>query len=445
MGEGSSSRRLGGPTGRVSARLLAASLHVSRQYGWLLVAAGLLACWAITLLAGGAAIVPAHYFYIPILFAGIRFGAGGSFATALAAGVLAGPLSYADVSQRTHQTLLDWGTRTVFFVVIGQVLTAMIAIAVESRREELSDLDSARCLASALDDSRFEVYFQPIVSLCNQESDGCAPGTTERVTGAEALLRMHDTDGNLVGPDQFIPNAERTGMIRPVGEFVLRDACRQVVSWQARGLLGPSFMLSVNVSPLQLDAGDFAERVAGVLKETGLDPSWLQLEITETALAESREQFLTSLHSLRRLGVHLALDDFGTGHSTLAEVQRLPVDVIKIDRQFVATLGSGGSPIAENVVSLARSLGLGTVAEGVETDGQARHLRSLGCDSAQGYFYGHPVPADEFELARLAHGPSAGPDADLGAGPTRAELPRRSPADAPRRRIAAPDSAAETG
>jgi EAL domain-containing protein (putative c-di-GMP-specific phosphodiesterase class I) len=384
-----------------SSRVLALVLHVSSKYGVVLIIGGLAVCWAVPMACGGASVVPPHLFYIPILFAGLRFGWLGSLLTACASAILAGPLMYADVATRTPQTLSDWGSRALFFIVIGQILTAMSAVAVEACRREIEDLDTGRLLARAMDQSRFEVYFQPIVAL---------PGG-DAVVGAEALVRLNDPDRGLVAPDEFIPDAECTGMIRPLGEFVLRSACEQLVAWRRSGVVGAGFTLSVNVSPRQLDAADFPARVAGILRETGMDPAQLQLEITETALAEHPDQFTASLHSLRRLGVGLALDDFGTGHSTLAELQRLPVGLIKIDRVFVDALGRGESAIAQNVVSLARSLGLSTVAEGVETDRQARILGEIGCDKAQGYLYGRPVPGSQFELSLMAH---AGIDADSG-------------------------------
>lgn len=377
-------------------KVLNTALHVSRDYGVLLLVGALALSWAIPTLCGGASIVPPHLFYLPILFAGLRFGALAALGTSVASGLLAGPLMYSDVSSRTSQSLLDWGTRAVFFVVIGQLMTAMCAMAVADRRCKLDDLDTAQRLVAAMDQARFVVHFQPIVSL----------GERSSMTGAEALVRLRGLDGELVGPDEFIPSAERTGMIRPLGEFVLRSACEQMVAWRRQGLVDASFTLSVNVSPRQLDAADFTDRVAGVLRETAMDPGQLQLEITETALAEHPEQFTATLHALRRLGVRLALDDFGTGHSTLAEVQRLPVSTIKVDRVFVAALGDGRSAIAENVVSLARSLELSSVAEGVETAEQARLLTEMGCERGQGYLYGRPVPGDEFALSLVAAGSS---------------------------------------
>lgn len=392
-----------------SSRALAVVLHVSAKYGVALIVGGLAVCWAVELASGGASVVPPHLFYIPILFAGLRFGARASFVTALAAGILAGPLMYADVSDQTAQQLSEWVARLLFFVVIGQILTAMAAVAVESSRKQIEDLDAGRALARAMDESRFEVFFQPIVSFADHG----------RVTGAEALVRLHDPERGIVAPDEFIPTAECTGMIRPLGELVLRSACEQLVAWRRNGLVDADFTLSVNVSPRQLDAADFPDRVAGVLRETAMDPAQLQLEITETALAEHPDQFTASLHSLRRLGVCLALDDFGTGHSTLAEVQRLPVAVIKIDRVFVAALGDGDGDraIAENVVSLGRSLGLTTVAEGVETDAQADVLARMGCDRGQGYLYGRPVPGEQFALSLMATSDRRNKGGGTGAAP----------------------------
>jgi EAL domain-containing protein (putative c-di-GMP-specific phosphodiesterase class I) len=318
--------------------------------------------------------------------------------TAGAAAVLAGPLTDADVSTSTPQTFSDWGVRGLAFILIGQVLTAMASMAETAREEDLADLAITKRLSAAMDQSRLLVHFQPIMSLAD-------PG---RLLGAEALVRLDEHERGLVGPVEFIPSAERSGLIRPLGEHVLRTACRQVVAWRAQGLVDDEFTLSVNVSPRQLDAVDFPERVDSVLRATGMDPARLQLEITETCVAEDRGRFVDALHSLHRLGIELALDDFGTGHSTLAEVQQLPIDVIKVDRQFVAGLGADGVAIVSNVLDLARSVGMSTIAEGVETAEQERVLASLGCDAAQGYLYGAAVAADDFAV-RLVAAPSDRP------------------------------------
>ncbi|MGB6058072.1 MAG: EAL domain-containing protein, partial [Microthrixaceae bacterium] len=292
------------------------------------------------------------------------------------------------------QELSDWGTRLVWFVVIGQMLTAIATMTVTAVERELEHLRSASALWGALDRQEFEVYFQPVVTMkdCN------------RVVGAEALVRWNDPTDGFLGPDDFIPLAEATGMVGAIDVWVLAKACAQAVEWLEDGLIDSTFKLSVNVAASELDKPNYAELVAGVLAATGLDPKQLHLEITERELADDVRQFLDTLHDLRRLGVKLALDDFGTGHSTLARVQNLPLDVIKIDRSFIATLGHGsdGGAIAENVVALARSLNVVTVAEGVETTAQAEMLRQMGCDLAQGYLFGQAVPQDDFRLALAA-------------------------------------------
>lgn len=371
--------------------ILGASLRVSRRSAALLIVAGLLVAWAATFTLGGAVKVAPHYFYVPILLAGIRFGATGAMFTSIASGLLAGPLTYADGSARTPQSLSDWGTRLLFFVVIGQVLTAIATMTTAAIARELDDLRTARSLWDALDREEFELYFQPIVSLTDRQ----------QVVGTEVLIRWNDPVRGLVCPDDFIPLAESTGIIGAIDAWVLREACACAVRWIEEGIVGPAFKVSVNASASELDKPTYAERVAAVLAATGLAPEQLRIEITETALAEDARRFVDTLHDLKRLGVKLALDDFGIGHSTLAQVQRLPLDVIKIDRSFVVTLDHSiaGSAIAENVVALARSLNVLTVAEGVETAEQAEMLRHMGCDLAQGYLFGHPVPQDEFRLA----------------------------------------------
>jgi EAL domain-containing protein (putative c-di-GMP-specific phosphodiesterase class I) len=380
----------GGGSSRFGRWLMGATLRMSGRHALVLTAVGLAICWVVTMAFGGASKVPPHSFYVPILFAGIRFGAWGALGAAVASTALAGPLSYADVSAGTAQAAMDWGSRGVYFVLIGQALTAVATLNSHAAAKELSDLRAAKGLWTALDRGRFEVYFQPVVSMA---------GAGE-VVGAEALVRLHDAERGLVAPDQFIPLAEQTGMIRPLGAWVLRSACAEVARWRTAGLVGPHFTLAVNVSARELEAPSFCEGVSDVLHQTGLAPSMLFLEITETAVAEDPERFINALHGLHRLGIGLALDDFGIGHSSLAEVQRLPVDVIKIDKSFVATLGHGehGSAIARNIVSLAASLDVFTVVEGVETSEQADILTRMGCDLAQGYLFGRPVPADAFEL-----------------------------------------------
>ncbi|MEW6515144.1 MAG: EAL domain-containing protein [Pseudomonadota bacterium] len=214
-------------------------------------------------------------------------------------------------------------------------------------------------------------------------------------TGAEALLRWNSAELGSVAPVRFIPLAEETGIIVPVGEWILRQVCRQMVAWRAAGLVVPK--VSVNLSVKQIERIDIVALVQSVLAETGLDPATLELEITESVIMNI-EDSLTILDKLHGLGVHLAIDDFGTGYSSLSYLKKLPVNTLKIDRAFVIGIGSnsGDEAIIDTIVSLARSLGLSTVAEGVDSQQQLDYLKALGCDEIQGYFFSQAVPADEF-------------------------------------------------
>ncbi len=219
-----------------------------------------------------------------------------------------------------------------------------------------------------------------------------------RPTGAEALLRWHSAELGSVAPVRFIPLAEETGIIVPLGEWILRQVCRQMVAWRAAGLRVPK--VSVNLSVKQIERIDIVALVESALAETGLEPAALELEITESAIMNI-EDALTILENLHRLGVHLAIDDFGTGYSSLSYLKKLPVHTLKIDRAFVVGIGSnaGDEAIIDTIMSLARSLGLTTVAEGVDSQQQLDYLKAIGCDEIQGYYFGKPQPADEF-LAR---------------------------------------------
>lgn len=216
-----------------------------------------------------------------------------------------------------------------------------------------------------------------------------------RPTGAEALLRWNSAELGSVAPVRFIPLAEETGIIVPLGEWILRQVCRQMMVWRAAGLNVPK--VSVNLSVKQIERIDNVALVNSALTETGLEPAALELEITESVIMNI-ENALTILDNLHRLGVHLAIDDFGTGYSSLSYLKKLPVNTLKIDRAFVIGIGAseGDEAIIRTIVALAHSLGLTTVAEGVDSPAQLEYLRVLGCDEIQGYFFGKPQAADEF-------------------------------------------------
>jgi diguanylate cyclase (GGDEF)-like protein/PAS domain S-box-containing protein len=228
------------------------------------------------------------------------------------------------------------------------------------------------------------LYYQPIVELA-----------TGRVTGVEALLRWQHPTRGLVSPLDFIDVAEESGLIVPVGRWVLSEACRQVARWQRD--TGLPLRLSVNISARQLQAPRLAEHVARTLRSTGVRPNDLVLEITESMLVDDAERTIGKLHLLRELGVKLAIDDFGTGYSSLNYLRRLPVDVLKIDRSFVQGIGTESelTALTGAIVGIGRDLGLDTVAEGIEEQGQLDALRAMGCVLGQGYLYARPLPADE--------------------------------------------------
>ncbi|HEV3186204.1 MAG TPA: EAL domain-containing protein [Xanthobacteraceae bacterium] len=239
-------------------------------------------------------------------------------------------------------------------------------------------------LRDAIAREEFELHYQTIVEF-----------GTKDVCGAEALLRWRHPAHGLVGPDQFIPLAEETGLIVPLGEWTLRRACAEAARWPAR------IKLAVNLSPAQFGRGDIADVVTGALKDSGLAPERLELEITESVLLKQNENNLNTLYRLKELGVSIVLDDFGTGYASLTYLHMFPFDKIKIDKSFVHELSSSAecAAIVCAVVGLGGSLGIGTVAEGVETHEQFALLRVAGCRQAQGYLFSRPVPASELSFA----------------------------------------------
>jgi len=242
-------------------------------------------------------------------------------------------------------------------------------------------------LRVALEKDQFELHYQPQVDL-----------ETGRLTGTEALIRWRrpgsGSDSHVVSPDDFIPVAEDTGLIIPIGHWVVKEACRQAKLWQEEGY--PPVTMSVNISVVQFRQQDLVERIQEVLDETGLPAEWLELEITESIVADDIERITKMLVELKALGIRVAIDDFGTGYSSLSYLTRLPFDKLKIDQSFVRNTDRQNWAIVRAVVQLARSLELKIVAEGVETMESMHQLRDLGCHIGQGYYFSRPVPATEF-------------------------------------------------
>jgi diguanylate cyclase (GGDEF)-like protein len=251
-----------------------------------------------------------------------------------------------------------------------------------SRAFERLSLESS--LRQALDREEFRVYYQPRVEI-----------SSGKLLSFEALVRWQHPELGLVSPGQFIPLAEETGLIVPMGEWVLRTACAQNRAWQDEGL--DPVRVSVNLSSLQFQQANLFDTVVRALSETKLDAEWLELELTESLLMENAEAVVATLKRFRDTGIHLSIDDFGTGYSSLSYLKRFPIDALKIDQSFIreVTTNADDAALATSIILMGRSLKLRVVAEGVETESQLSFLRIMQCDEAQGYLYSPPVPAAE--------------------------------------------------
>jgi len=247
-------------------------------------------------------------------------------------------------------------------------------------------VDIERDLKKALDKGEFYLLYQPQVN-----------SKTGRVEAVEALIRWNHPKRGVIPPNQFIPVAEDTGLIIPIGEWVLRTACEQNKQWQDKGY--KPVRVSVNISPIQLRRWDFVNLLERILEEVQLDPSYLELEITENSLMESMEENIEILDRLRQMGVRIALDDFGTGYSSLNYLQQLPINNMKIDKSFVQDIANdrNKSYIAESIIQLAHRLNLEVIAEGVETEEQLRILVNKNCDIIQGFIFSEPLPSRKVE------------------------------------------------
>lgn len=263
----------------------------------------------------------------------------------------------------------------------------------EMNAQSLKRLELESKLRSALARDEFLIYYQPQV-LANRQ-----------VVGAEALVRWRHPELGLISPGEFIPLAEDTGMIVPIGEWVLRTACAQVRRWRDEGL---ALRIAVNLSPRQFQQENLIEQVRRALDESGLEPRYLDLEVTESSIMKDAALTIEILRGLKEMGIQISIDDFGTGYSSLSYLKRFPIDVLKIDRSFVrdSSTDAGDAAIVMAIITLAHSLNLKVIAEGVETEEQLRLLRLLRCDEMQGYLFSVPLPAEEFKQVLLASQPA---------------------------------------
>ena len=280
-------------------------------------------------------------------------------------------LKRADIAMYQAKTA---GRHTIRF--FDQQLQSVVAMRVAMEVE----------LRAGIDTEQLVLYFQP-------QTDGIG-GTT----GAEALVRWQHPERGLVSPANFIPLAEETGLILPLGSWVLAAACRQIAAWSGQRQMA-HLSVAVNVSARQFQHKDFVASLLDILAATKADPHKLKLELTESMLLDDVEGIIVKMESLKKCGIRFSLDDFGTGYSSLSYLKRLPLSQLKIDQSFVrdVTSDANDAAIARTIISLGRSLGLEVIAEGVETEGQRNFLADLGCHAYQGYLFGRPAPANEFE------------------------------------------------
>ncbi|HEV2762710.1 MAG TPA: EAL domain-containing protein, partial [Pyrinomonadaceae bacterium] len=305
-------------------------------------------------------------------------------------------LSSADY-HRPEELLRDADTAMYRAKKLGKARHEVFEQAMHARAMNLLGLE--RDLRWAVERRELFLQYQPIVSL-----------DTGALRGFEALVRWQHPERGLIPPAEFIPIAEETGLIIPIGRWVLGEACRQMSRWQQLSPAGGPLPMNVNLSGKQFTQPDLIDQIREVLRETGLDPRSLKLEITESVVMENIETATRTLEQLRALGVELGIDDFGTGYSSLSYLQRFPVGTLKIDRSFISriTESDGTAEIVRTIMKLAQTLGMDVVAEGVETEQQRARLRALECESGQGYYFSRPMDGDAAEAFFLSRFPPAG-------------------------------------
>jgi EAL domain-containing protein (putative c-di-GMP-specific phosphodiesterase class I) len=376
---------------RTAVRVAGVSAGTSPTTAVALVVGLIGASWAVAFTLGGAGPVPPHWFYIPIMFAALRFGWPGTLLTSAVSGLAAGPMLPLEVGAGTPQAFSDWGMRAAFFVGIGQALALLVHQPPALRLGALRLAHIDRAVRRALANGELEVHYQPIVDIHGQR---------QRVVGAEALVRWRHPKRGLIPPMEFIPAAEETDLISDIGDFVLRDACSRIMHWS--DLSGDQrFEVSVNLSARELADPTLVPRVARAVRDHRIEPRRLTLEITETAAMEDMDLCLKQLAGLRAQGINLAIDDFGTGRASLAYVQLFPVQRIKLDRSFTAQLTESerGRVLVGTLILLAHTLDFTAVAEGIECAEQLELLRAMGCDLGQGFHLGIPSPPDQITEA----------------------------------------------
>lgn len=344
----------------------------------LLIIAGLGASWLSVYIAGGVDSLVPHLYYLPIVFAAVRFGPLAALLVALIAGWLAGPMSYVAVADAVAQSDARWLTRTAFFVFIGQCMAWLVQPTLPSLLQEIARLREEREIRSGLRAGQFVLHYEPILSM----PDG-------RLRGFEALVRWQHPERGVLPPSAFLSMIESSRLMRDFDDYVLRRACQQAIGWPAlapSGALDECFV-SVNLSADEIADAALPERVSRMLAEHLLPASRLCIEITERTLMG--DAAIPHLQRLRDLGVAVAIDDFGTGYSSLVYLSRFAADILKLDRALIARMETdeAAATLAQGVGSIADAFGMQVLAEGVETRRQREIVVRMGFQMVQGHFF----------------------------------------------------------
>jgi len=241
-------------------------------------------------------------------------------------------------------------------------------------------------LRNALQNNEFEIYYQPQIDIINN-----------KIKGFEALLRWNNFELGRISPAEFIPVAEKSGLIIPMGDWIIKTTCLQNNLWKSKGYIYDT--IAINLSAVQLQNDKFEENLKRIISETGVNPRFVELEITESILMKDFEKSVKLLTEIRDLGINIALDDFGTGYSSLSYLKQLPINTLKIDKSFIDNIATNEreKAIVDGIIQLAQKIDLDVIAEGVETKQQIKLLQSIGCNQIQGYYFSRPLPADEIE------------------------------------------------
>lgn len=355
---------------------------VARFVGLLVLALALIA--AGSHLAGGARSAGTHLYYVPVVLAAIRLGASGGVAAALASALLAGPLLPADVTSGQEQSPAAWITRGIAFLAVALLVSWL---ARHAEREVNRQVEDVRCVAlvrGALARGEMVVHYQPVVAMADR-----------RVVGFEALVRWVRPGHGIVAAGDFVPAAERSGVIAEIDSHVLRQSLRQVAAWRHLG----EFSIAVNVSAKRFAQPGLAEEITEAVRESGIDIGQVRIEVTESSIIGDVAAAAAQITALREVGVQVAIDDFGTGHSSLSYLHRFDVDIVKIPRAFVdeVSVDPKRTALVTGMVQFLQALGTDVVAEGISSPDEYEHLRAIGCPFGQGFYLGRPAPAEEIE------------------------------------------------